>query len=131
MFTQAVAQLYQVVETPYPGLLISYIAIFEFRTIYYGKFSLVYFDQALNCARALARIVPFLLENENSYIRDLFWNRQTPPISADEKQTNEEGENEDTNNDGPDTEPLAVILINSLFHLLFLPGDTCLHTANL
>ncbi len=90
----------------------------------------VYFDQALNCARVLARIVPFLLENENSYIRDLFWNRQTPPISADEKQANEDGENEDALNDGPDTEPLAVILINSLFHLLFLPGAACMPSAS-
>ena len=40
LFTQAVAQLYQVVETPYP----------------------VYFDQALNCVRLLSRLSPFLLE---------------------------------------------------------------------
>lgn len=54
LFTQAVAQLYQVVETPYP----------------------VYFDQALNCSRVLARVVPLLLEKEDKSIRDMFWSRQ-------------------------------------------------------
>ena len=40
LFTQATAQLCQIVETPYT----------------------IYFDQALNCVRVLTRIVPFLLE---------------------------------------------------------------------
>ena len=40
LFTQATAQLCQIVETPYN----------------------IYFDQALNCARVLTRILPFLLE---------------------------------------------------------------------
>lgn len=40
LFTQAVAQLCQIVETPYN----------------------IYFDQALNCVRVLTRILPFLLE---------------------------------------------------------------------
>jgi len=40
LFTQAVAQLCQIVETPYS----------------------IYFDQALNCVRVLTRILPFLLE---------------------------------------------------------------------
>jgi hypothetical protein len=47
LFTQAVAQLYQVVETPYP----------------------VYFDQALNCARILARILPIMMEVDSKFIR--------------------------------------------------------------
>ena len=40
LYTQAVAQLCQIVETPYN----------------------IYFDQALNCVRVLTRILPFLLE---------------------------------------------------------------------
>ena len=40
LFTQATAQLCQIVETPYN----------------------IYFDQALNCVRVLTRILPFLLE---------------------------------------------------------------------
>jgi hypothetical protein len=40
LFTQAVAQLCQIVETPYN----------------------IYFDQALNCVRVLTRVLPFLLE---------------------------------------------------------------------
>jgi hypothetical protein len=40
LFTQAVAQLCQIVETPYS----------------------IYFDQALNCVRVLTRVLPFLLE---------------------------------------------------------------------
>ena len=47
LFTQAVAQLYQVVETPYP----------------------VYFDQALNCARILARILPIMMEVDSKFVR--------------------------------------------------------------
>ena len=60
LFTQAVAQLYQVVETPYP----------------------VYFDQALNCSRVLARVVPILLEKEDKHIRDMFWARQVAPMKG-------------------------------------------------
>ncbi len=41
LFTQATAQLCQIVETPYS----------------------IYFDQALNCVRVLTRVLPFLLEN--------------------------------------------------------------------
>ena len=40
LFTQAVAQICQIVETPYS----------------------IYFDQALNCVRVLTRILPFVLE---------------------------------------------------------------------
>ena len=40
LFTQATAQLCQIVETPYS----------------------IYFDQALNCVRVLTRVLPFLLE---------------------------------------------------------------------
>jgi hypothetical protein len=40
LFTQATAQMCQIVETPYS----------------------IYFDQALNCVRVLTRVIPFLLE---------------------------------------------------------------------
>lgn len=46
IFTQAVAQLYQVVETPYSE----------------------YFDQALNCARILCRFLPLMLEDNGQFI---------------------------------------------------------------
>jgi len=47
LFTQATAQLCQIVETPYN----------------------IYFDQALNCVRVLTRILPFLLEKGGSVSR--------------------------------------------------------------
>lgn len=47
LFTQAVAQLCQIVETPYN----------------------IYFDQALNCVRVLTRILPFLLEKGTFNVR--------------------------------------------------------------
>lgn len=46
LFTQATAQLCQIVETPYS----------------------IYFDQALNCVRVLTRILPFLLEKGKNSI---------------------------------------------------------------
>lgn len=93
MVTQAVAQLYQVVETPYP----------------------IYFDQALNCARILARLLPFLLESNSREVKDLLWSRNYMNRSSQSHMTE----------DAPqDSEPLAVILVNTLFHLLFLPDFT-------
>lgn len=50
LFTQATAQLCQIVETPYN----------------------IYFDQALNCVRVLTRILPFLLEKGTKQFYDLF-----------------------------------------------------------
>jgi hypothetical protein len=46
LFTQATAQLCQIVETPYN----------------------IYFDQALNCVRVLTRILPFLLEKGECFL---------------------------------------------------------------
>lgn len=46
LFTQAVAQLCQIVETPYN----------------------IYFDQALNCVRVLTRILPFVLEKGRVFL---------------------------------------------------------------
>jgi hypothetical protein len=83
-----------VVETPYP----------------------VYFDQALNCARILSRLLPFMLEKKSQPINQLFWNKQVIPKPS---QTGDEAEE---SGEIQETEPLAVILVNSMFHLLFLPG---------
>ncbi|EEC42643.1 predicted protein [Phaeodactylum tricornutum CCAP 1055/1] len=59
LFTQAVAQLCQIVETPYN----------------------IYFDQALNCVRVLTRMLPFLLEKgtqSNIYIGLVTSDEQEP-----------------------------------------------------
>jgi hypothetical protein len=50
LFTQATAQLCQIVETPYN----------------------IYFDQALNCVRVLTRVLPFLLEKGAQSMLQLF-----------------------------------------------------------
>lgn len=92
IITQAIAQLYQVVETPYP----------------------IYFEQALNCSRILTRFLPFLLEKtESKEIKDLLWSKRmiSKPISLEKDMQQE-------------LEPLAVVLINTIFHLLFLPDFT-------
>lgn len=102
LFTQAVAQLYQVVETPYP----------------------VYFDQALNCARILCRVLPLMIENTSAkYIKELMWGRRTElksPLNSEEESKTEVNQEEDLQ----ESEPLAVILVNTIFHLLFLPDFT-------
>lgn len=114
LFTQAVAQLYQLVETPYP----------------------VYFEQALNCMRILARVLPLLLESDEKYVWELLWNKRmvknqaTMPSSEEGK--GEEGVGADSSldvtsasiGDIQESEPLAVILINTIFHLMFLPDLT-------
>jgi hypothetical protein len=142
LFTQAVAQLYQVVETPYP----------------------VYFEQALNCTRLLSRVCPFLLEKSTSsltiaetapqegvvFVRDLLWSRQrgeTKPSADPTTSTAETASSDSSKAEDPslspeeerkladlkepdpaaethEPEPLAVILVNTLFHLLFLPDFT-------
>jgi hypothetical protein len=114
MVTQAVAQLYQVVETPYA----------------------IYFDQALNCSRILARLLPFLLESKSKVIKELLWSRkftgtnskETIPKSGQSHRSEGEEEGEEEGHQHPhsdgESEPLAVILINTIFHLLFLPDFT-------
>lgn len=112
LFTQAVAQLYQVVETPYP----------------------VYFDQALNCARILARFLPVMIESDSKFAIDLLWNKQSPAKSSPLKKAavnDQESKNDgavdsrsETSHEPQDSEPLAVILVNAMFHLLFLPDFT-------
>lgn len=130
LFSQAVAQLFQVVETPYP----------------------VYFEQAMTCTRVLARVLPFMLESDNSEIRDLCWKPRQ--LDHDDELDGEDGEDQSSvaNNEGEqkedtktageanvsapndmddrdadearEAEPLAVVLVNSVFHLLFLPDFT-------
>jgi len=121
LFTQAVAQLYQVVETPYP----------------------VYFDQALNCARILSRVLPFMLESNSKFVKELFWTRQQVPKpkasggggadaaaapGTSSTAAAAEGATEAAGGDGgedvQESEPVAVILVNAIFHLLFLPDFT-------
>lgn len=100
MFTQAVAQLYQVVETPYP----------------------VYFDQALNCARILSRLLPILIENTstNRTIKEMLWSRRKVKLPSKSGEEGGEAKDEEVQ----ESEPLAVILVNTIFHLLFLPDFT-------
>lgn len=128
IFTQAVAQLYQVVETPYP----------------------IYFQQALNCVRVLTRLVPFLLERDDRWIKDLLWSKRFVKASPaelasngnDKEEGNTEGIAETTSNtdgsqvtttntnsntakeEAAESEPLAVILVNTIYHLMFLPDFT-------
>ena len=154
IFTQAIAQLYQIVETPYP----------------------IYFNQALNCIRILARFLPTMIEfSQSKRISDLFWKRQsmlmhtrgggddatdtttttatannTHPLESGGKPHHTDNEPADSdssprglrshltsprhtdstsgigghNYDTQESEPLAVILINTLFHILFLPDFT-------
>ena len=66
----------------------------------------MYFDQALNCAR-----IPKSAIHEDD---------GTEPGNESK---NDSGQ-EETTEELQETEPLAVILINSVFHLLFLPGLT-------
>ena len=78
-----------------------------------------------------------MLEGESRAVRGLFWNKQVIPhtpkpgvIVSDEESGKESGGLDDSKNGGgvddedelQETEPLAVILVNSIFHLLFLPG---------
>lgn len=101
------------VETPYP----------------------VYFDQALNCVRILSRLLPIMTETDSTFVRKLLWKRQEIPVSEDQAAHGEAletkegdavstGQGEGEQPAVQETEPLAVILINTLFHLLFLPDFT-------
>jgi hypothetical protein len=108
----------------------------------------VYFDQALNCARILSRVIPIMLECGYKFIMDMFWSKQSISfndepfdIRGDEKSPTIPDPTAEANSPttpttptskkdtgasttAGETEPLAVILINALFHLLFLPEFT-------
>ncbi|KAG7370552.1 dymeclin [Nitzschia inconspicua] len=123
LFTQATAQLCQIVETPYN----------------------IYFDQALNCVRVLTRILPFLLEkgdlgDADENVEQLCWGTNGSGMPGDEKiglmvGGKTAGDNDSTNDDGMGTnaskgmedeqEPLALLVIHAAMHMLFLPQFTC------
>lgn len=135
LFTQATAQLCQIVETPYN----------------------IYFDQALNCVRVLTRILPFLLEKgdlgeADESVEQLCWGTNADDdeygagsVAGDEKiglMIGAAAANGNKDNDtvttgdakkhnkleiGPDDEqePLALLVIHAAMHMLFLPQFTC------
>uniref|UniRef100_A0A7S4EEW3 HID1 domain-containing protein n=1 Tax=Pseudo-nitzschia australis TaxID=44445 RepID=A0A7S4EEW3_9STRA len=130
LFTQATAQLCQIVETPYN----------------------IYFDQALNCVRVLTRILPFLLEkgdlgDADERVEQLCWGTNGDGLNDDEKiglmigtaKSSESGKTS-RNIDGNHTsisrnttnvttddeqEPLALLVVHAAMHMLFLPQFTC------
>jgi hypothetical protein len=82
-----------------------------------------------------------MLEKKSQAINELFWNKQIipkpappPPSSTAPSQGEEEKGSAshtapppsvtDDGDELQETEPLAVILVNSMFHLLFLPGPS-------
>ncbi len=150
LFTQATAQLCQIVETPYT----------------------IYFDQALNCVRVLTRILPFLLERGDlgkfdPNVEMLCWGgggnggtseeeeeaaaasttaggissggvpkrpRRKRVIDDDDDLDDEEVDNEEKNKGfvggktssvEDDSEPLALLVVHAAMHMLFLPQFTC------
>jgi High-temperature-induced dauer-formation protein len=122
LFTQAVAQLCQIVETPYN----------------------IYFDQALNCVRVLTRILPFILEkgdlgDADENVEQLCWGTEGMTTSGNgyDKDTGTIGtsttgghskfNNSKTTNDPTmdDQEPLALLVVHAAMHMLFLPQFTC------
>lgn len=125
LFTQAVAQLCQIVETPYN----------------------IYFDQALNCVRVLTRILPFILEkgdlgDADENVEQLCWGTEGMASETNQNQNNKDTgtvatsttgggnskfNNSKTTNDPTmdDQEPLALLVIHAAMHMLFLPQFTC------
>eukprot|EP00934_Nitzschia_sp_Nitz4_P005994 Nitzschia sp. Nitz4//scaffold67_size101165//46336//48807//NITZ4_004527-RA/size101165-augustus-gene-0.14-mRNA-1//1//CDS//3329556468//5984//frame0 len=116
LFTQATAQLCQIVETPYN----------------------IYFDQALNCVRVLTRILPFLLEkgdlgDADENVEQLCWGTNAV-APGDEKiglmVGGATGENSSMPSGGQnrvdeEQEPLALLVVHAAMHMLFLPQFTC------
>ena len=143
LFTQATAQLCQIVETPYT----------------------IYFDQALNCVRVLTRILPFLLEKgdlgENDpNVEALCWGdsgsggeesggkrrkgADEDDLDQDDEEDRDNGhrqsrkggkgkkgaydndeDDEDDEEDDDNQEPLALLVVHAAMHMLFLPQFTC------
>lgn len=138
LFTQAVAQLCQIVETPYN----------------------IYFDQALNCVRVLTRILPFILEkgdlgDADENVEQLCWGTGANMINTNsagdekigllvggvDKNGNSNAQQaanrsladklQKSNNSSngllipEDQEPLALLIIHAAMHMLFLPQFTC------
>jgi len=120
LFTQATAQLCQIVETPYS----------------------IYFDQALNCVRVLTRILPFLLEkgdlaDSDVDVENLCWGTGGIGATLSEDEDARDtlvgrliGGDEDiqtrlTGADDEGQEPLALLVVHAAMHMLFLPQFTC------
>jgi hypothetical protein len=122
LFTQATAQLCQIVETPYN----------------------IYFDQALNCVRVLTRILPFLLEkgdlgDADEQVEQLCWGTNSADLNDDERiglmiGTDKRSDASGRNMNGLDSrrkdmedeqEPLALLVVHAAMHMLFLPQFTC------
>lgn len=130
LFTQATAQLCQIVETPYN----------------------IYFDQALNCVRVLTRILPFLLEkgdlgDSDVNVEQLCWGTGADPIVLELENMNIDSyasivdtDGDNATSGGPkkgrgqgtkeeeeeeNQEPLALLVIHAAMHMLFLPQFTC------
>ena len=123
ILSQSIIQLFQVVETPYP----------------------VYFEQGLTCVRVLTRLLPLFMELKKESIRKLFWEvtdhskRMISPAKGEQGNGIDDGAaatrtsrpslgsmDRSMHQERPayESEPLAVILVNTLFHLLFLPDFT-------
>jgi len=120
LFTQATAQLCQIVETPYS----------------------IYFDQALNCVRVLTRVLPFLLEKgdlgeADENVENLCWATAGGDgeiesdqdsvlgklIGSDDDQS--EKRKKEKGGEGDGQEPLALLVMHATLHMLFLPQFTC------
>jgi len=135
LFTQATAQLCQIVETPYN----------------------IYFDQALNCVRVLTRVLPFLLEKgdlgeSDVNVEQLCWGTGSDGTTDAHVHTHEEyssimGTDVDESSaeggksrrskksnksfkskeeeEEENQEPLALLVVHAAMHMLFLPQLTC------
>ena len=115
LFTQATAQLCQIVETPYT----------------------IYFDQALNCVRVLTRVLPFLLEkgdlgDGDLNVEALCWgdhvDGNTTVASKKNRRNDDDDKNDDDEEDDDEDdsqEPLALLVVHAAMHMLFLPQFTC------
>eukprot|EP00636_Phaeomonas_parva_P016493 CAMPEP_0118869314 /NCGR_PEP_ID=MMETSP1163-20130328/12700_1 /TAXON_ID=124430 /ORGANISM="Phaeomonas parva, Strain CCMP2877" /LENGTH=166 /DNA_ID=CAMNT_0006804197 /DNA_START=158 /DNA_END=655 /DNA_ORIENTATION=+ len=69
-----------------------------------------YVDNALNCVRVLTRVMPVLLErgDDDEVINGIFW--ASKPLAGAPK--------------GKEEDPLAILLVHVVLHLLFVPGFT-------
>lgn len=131
VFKQAVAQLSQVIETPYP----------------------VYFQQALTCSRVLARLLPVMLEVErkSEFVYLLLWGVQqtkktrrlsipapvlAQSVGTEESSTQSSAQSSRRNSADSavvlemqqtvvhKSQPLGNVLLHCIFNLFFLPEFT-------
>lgn len=87
--------------------------------------------------RILSRVLPFMLESDSEAAKNLCWRRQALPkpiTPLSDLATAGTGPSTGGDMDGEtktevpsdvrESEPLAVVLVNAMFHLLFLPEFT-------